>query len=177
MSNTGPQGLVSKKKRASSLFGAIIVEPEDHSPTARGRAFLWGGIVLGALLVIGLLTGGFGLLGGRHAPEEQPVLVRQGNKIIVPQGSSLRGRLTIVPVEARTVNPKLSLPGIVETDPTRTAAVLTPLAGRVVEVKVALGDRVTSGQVLALIDSPDLAQAYDDDDKATDTLHLTSKNL
>jgi cobalt-zinc-cadmium efflux system membrane fusion protein len=105
------------------------------------------------------------------------VLVRQGNKIIVPQGSSLRGRLTIVPVEARTVNPKLSLPGIVETDPTRTAAVLTPLAGRVVEVKVALGDRVTSGQVLALIDSPDLAQAYDDDDKATDTLHLTSKNL
>jgi membrane fusion protein, heavy metal efflux system len=31
--------------------------------------------------------------------------------------------------------------------------------------------------VLTLIDSPDLAQAYDDDDKAADTLRLTSKNL
>jgi cobalt-zinc-cadmium efflux system membrane fusion protein len=153
------------------------VELEDHSPTARGRAFLWGGIALGAVLVVGLLTGGFGLLGSRHAPEELPLLIRQGDKIVVPEGSALRQRLTVMSAETRTVNPRLSLPAVVESDPTRTAAVLTPLAGRIVEVKVALGDRVTQGQVLALIDSPDLAQAYDDDDKAADTLHLASKNL
>jgi cobalt-zinc-cadmium efflux system membrane fusion protein len=153
------------------------VELEDHSPTARGRAFLWGGIALGAVLVVGLLTGGFGLLGSRHAPEEVPLLIRQGDKIVVPEGSALRQRLTVMSAETRTVNPRLSLPAVVESDPTRTAAVLTPLAGRIVEVKVALGDRVTQGQVLALIDSPDLAQAYDDDDKAADTLHLASKNL
>jgi cobalt-zinc-cadmium efflux system membrane fusion protein len=153
------------------------VELEDHSPTARGRAFLWGGIALGAVLVIGLLTRGFGLLGSRHAPEEHPLFVRQGNGIVIPQDSSLRQRLTVMRAESRTVKPKLSFPGVVESDPTRTAAVLTPLAGRIVEVQVALGDRVTHGQVLALIDSPDLAQAYDDDDKATDTLRLTSKNL
>ena len=153
------------------------MELEDHSPTARGRAFLWGGIALGAVLVVGLLTGGFGLLGSRHAPEEVPLLIRQGDKIVVPEGSALRQRLTVMSAETRTVNPRLSLPAEVESDPTRTAAVLTPLAGRIVEVKVALGDRVTQGQVLALIDSPDLAQAYDDDDKAADTLHLASKNL
>ena len=153
------------------------MELEDHSPTARGRAFLWGGIALGAVLVVGLLTGGFGLLGSRHAPEELPLLIRQGDKIVVPEGSALRQRLTVMSAETRTVNPRLSLPAVVESDPTRTAAVLTPLAGRIVEVKVALGDRVTQGQVLALIDSPDLAQAYDDDDKAADTLHLASKNL
>lgn len=153
------------------------MELEDHSPTARGRAFLWGGIALGAVLVVGLLTGGFGLLGSRHAPEEVPLLIRQGDKIVVPEGSALRQRLTVMSAETRTVNPRLSLPAVVESDPTRTAAVLTPLAGRIVEVKVALGDRVTQGQVLALIDSPDLAQAYDDDDKAADTLHLASKNL
>ena len=68
------------------------------------------------------------------------------------------------------------LPAVVESDPARTAAVLTPLSGRVVALKVGLGDRVR-GQVLAVIDSPDLAQAYDDDDKAADTLKLTEKNL
>jgi membrane fusion protein, heavy metal efflux system len=51
------------------------------------------------------------------------------------------------------------------------------LGGRVVALKVALGERVTRGQVLVVIDSPDLAQAYGDDDKATDALRLTEKNL
>jgi cobalt-zinc-cadmium efflux system membrane fusion protein len=80
-------------------------------------------------------------------------------------------------VEAHTVSARLILPAVVESDPARTAAVLSPLAGRILEVKIGLGDRVTQGQALALIDSPDLAQAYDDDDKATDALRLSSKNL
>ena len=69
------------------------------------------------------------------------------------------------------------LPGIVEADPARTAAVLTPLGGRVVALKVALGDRVMRGQVVAVLDSAELGQAYADDDKASDTLKLTEKNL
>jgi len=69
------------------------------------------------------------------------------------------------------------LPAVVESDPTRTSAVLTPLSGRVLEVKVALGDRVTQGQVLAVVDSPDLGQAYDDNDKAADAFRLAAKNL
>jgi cobalt-zinc-cadmium efflux system membrane fusion protein len=36
---------------------------------------------------------------------------------------------------------------------------------------------VARGQVLAVIDSPDLGQAYDDDAKAADTAKLTEKNL
>jgi cobalt-zinc-cadmium efflux system membrane fusion protein len=69
------------------------------------------------------------------------------------------------------------LPGVIEADPARTAAVLTPLSGRVIALRVALGDRVQRGQVLAILDSPDLAQAYDDDDKATVAYKLTQKNL
>jgi len=104
-------------------------------------------------------------------------MVRQGDKIIVPEGSALRDRLTVQPASAQAVSPKLILPGIVESDPARTTAVLTPLSGRLVALKVALGDRVTRGQVLAVIDSPDLGQAYDDDAKAADTAKLTEKNL
>jgi membrane fusion protein, heavy metal efflux system len=150
----------------------------DHEPTFRGRAFLWGGAGLGLLFLAVFLTRGFGLFGGSGQGREEPqLMVRQGGKIIVPEGSALRDRLTVQPASAQAVSPKLVLPGIVESDPARTAAVLTPLSGRLVALKVALGDRVTRGQVLAVIDSPDLGQAYDDDAKAADTAKLTEKNL
>jgi cobalt-zinc-cadmium efflux system membrane fusion protein len=66
---------------------------------------------------------------------------------------------------------------VVESDPARTANVLPQLAGLVVELKVRLGDRVSKGQLLAVLDSADLAQAYDDYDKAVDAAKLTRKNL
>jgi cobalt-zinc-cadmium efflux system membrane fusion protein len=150
----------------------------DHEPTFWGRAFFWGGIGLGVLLLAALLTRGFGLWsGGAHGPAGPALLVRQGDKIIVPEGSPLRQQLSVMPAVTQMVSGTLTLPGIVESDPARTAAVLTPLGGRVLALKVALGDRVVRGQVLAVLDSADLAQAYADNDKAADSFHLTEMNL
>jgi membrane fusion protein, heavy metal efflux system len=150
----------------------------EHEPNSRGRAFLWGGVILGALFLVLALTRGFGLLGGgAKGPEEPDLMVRQGNKILVPEGSALRGRLSVEAAPAQAVSAKMVLPAVVESDPARTAAVLTPLGGRLISLKVGLGDRVARGQVLAVIDSPDLGQAYDDNAKAADTARLTEKNL
>lgn len=150
----------------------------DHQPSFRGGAFLWGGLGLGLLLLTALLTHGFGLLGGNGKSAAEPeLMVRQGDKILVPEGSALRARLRVMPVSVQPVSSKLLLPAVVESDPVRTAAVLTPLSGRLIALKVGLGDRVVRGQVLAVIDSPDLAQAYNDNDKAADTSRLTEKNL
>jgi len=150
----------------------------DHAPNAWGRSFLWGGILLGLLLVTVLLTHGFGLFGAGKPTDNGPaMLVRQGNQIVIPESSPLRKRLTVTPAHAEAVSAKLVLPAVVESDPARTAAVLTPLGGRVVEIKVALGDRVRQGQVLAVIDSPHLGQAFDENDKAADASQLTQKNL
>jgi len=143
-----------------------------------GRAFLFGGAALGVLVVAALFTKGFGLFDRKNGSEgETPLLIRQGDKTIVPEGSPLRQRLTVAPAAVQVASGKIALPGIVESNPAQTAAVLTPLAGRVVRLKVALGDRVEHGQELAVIDSPDLAQALDDDEKAVDALHLTERNL
>jgi len=150
----------------------------DHAPNTWGRSFFWGGIILGLLLVAVFLTHGFGLLGAGGPPDNGPAMLeRQGDKIVVPESSPLRKRLVVTPVHAEPVSAKLILPAVVESDPARTAAVLTPLGGRVLEIKVALGDRVHQGQVLAIIDSPDLGQANDDNDKAADAAQLTQKNL
>ena len=150
----------------------------EHQPAFRGRAFFWGGIGLGLLLVAVLLTHGFGLMGGAAKVTEGPAwMVRQGNKIVIPEGSPLRPRLTISPASADSIEPKLALPGIVESDPARTATVVPQLGGRVIDLKVRLGDRVVKGQVLAVLDSADLAQAYDDYDKAAVAFQLSEKNL
>ncbi len=135
-------------------------------------------IGVAAIGIAAYLSNGFGLFGGPPpAGPEQPLFVRNGDKIVVPEGSPLRGHLTVTATPAEPVSPKLVLPGIVESDPARTASVLSPLGGRIVELKVSLGDRVTKGQVLALIESPDLAQALEDDEKAKDAVDLTEKNL
>lgn len=104
-------------------------------------------------------------------------MTRQGDQILVPVGSALRNRLSVMPATVQPVELKLVLPAVLESDPARTALVLPALGGRVLELKVALGERVVRGQVLALIDSPDLAQAYDDNDKAADAGKLAEKIL
>src|SRR5579864_431677 len=150
---------------------------DEHALSPRGRAFFWGGIGAGLLLVVLLLTQGFGLWGSRGAPPETPALTHQGERILVPESSALRQKLLIEPAPADERAALIQAPGIVEADPARTVNVLPPGAGRVRELKVALGDRVQRGQVLASIDSPDVAQAYSDYDKAMAAAALAAKNL
>jgi cobalt-zinc-cadmium efflux system membrane fusion protein len=150
----------------------------DHQPAFRGRAFFWGGIGLGILLVVLLLTHGFGLWSGKAKAAAEPAwMLRQGDKIVIPEGSPLRSRLTVAAASAEAIGSTLSFPGAVETDPARTASVVPQLSGRVIDLKVRLGDRVSKGQVLVVLDSVDLAQAYGDFDKADAAFKLTQKNL
>lgn len=142
-----------------------------------GGLYLWVGIAVG-VVVIGLLYASkAGLFGGKEAPPPPPAVQRDGVKFIIPADSPLRSRLAFAPAATRAAGGKLSLPGVVEADPARTISVLPPLSGRLAELKVALGDRVAAGQVLAVIDSPDLAQAHADEEKAADVLSLAEKTL
>lgn len=108
---------------------------------------------------------------------ESAAVERDGTRVVVPEGSPVRGKLTIGPVGAETIQRKLVLPAVVEADPARTVKVLPPVTGRVTDLLVQLGERVTQGQDLAVIDSGDLAQAYADVEKAKSVVTLTKKTL
>jgi cobalt-zinc-cadmium efflux system membrane fusion protein len=111
------------------------------------------------------------------AVHESAAVVREGARISVPEGSPVRAKLAIGPVGEQDIQRKLVLPATVEADPARTVKVLPPVTGRVTELTVQLGERVTQGQDLAVIDSGDLAQAYADVEKAKSMLTLTKKAL
>ena len=100
-----------------------------------------------------------------------------GARITVPPTSPLRTKLGIAEVADRKIQRSLTLPAVVEADPGRTAKVLPSVAGRVIDLKVQLGARVAAGDVLAVIESGDLALAVSDLEKARSALTLTKQTL
>ncbi|GFZ91387.1 efflux RND transporter periplasmic adaptor subunit [Dyella caseinilytica] len=115
--------------------------------------------------------------GGDETGTPPPAFTADHGVYKVPDGSPLRKELVVQPVEMHQAPHAKIFPANVEADPTRTANVLPPLTGKVMELKVGLGDHVTRGQLLAVIDSGDLAQAYADVYKAKDALDLAKKTL
>lgn len=104
-------------------------------------------------------------------------LVRRQGKIFIPKGSPYRARITVAPVQQKNISRSKLVTGTVEADPARTVKILAPVAGRVNELSVSLGDTVKKGQRLATIDSGDLAQAVADAEKARATVKLTKSAL
>lgn len=130
-----------------------------------------------ALLAVAAAYRFFGDPVGHAAAPVKPLpLIRSGEAITVPEGSGLRDRLAIVPIAEKDISRELVLPAVVEADPARLVKVAPPLAGRITQLKVTLGERVKAGQPLVVIDSPDLAQAYSDYDRAKALLALALKN-
>jgi len=113
---------------------------------------------------------------GGGSADQTEVIRRQG-KIFIPEGSPYRKRITVAPVQQKSVSRSKLVTGAVEADPTRTVKILAPVAGRVADLSVALGDTVKKGQRLATIDSGDLAQAVADAEKARATVKLTKSAM
>ncbi len=150
----------------------------NRTMTAKGRRrLLFVGVAVAAIMA-GFAV--FSSMRGTRAADEPgpaPALVHQADRVIIPAGSPYLDRIAVATVEEKTVTPTLILPAAVEAEPARTVNILPPVTGKVVALMVQLGDQVAQGQPLAVIDSGDLAQAYADDDKAAETLRLTTQVL
>lgn len=141
----------------------------DASKRALVRQYVFASLVL---LLIGAVLGAaayrFATQESFHTAtlpstdENAPQLIKQGDRIVIPDNSPLRNQLMVVPVGQREVERNLTLPAVVEADPARLVKILPPLAGRITQLKVQLGQRVEKNQPLVVLDSPDLQAAYAD---------------
>ena len=83
----------------------------------------------------------------------------------------------LVKAETRQIPTVLTANGAIVPDITRTIHVTSLGSGRVVGLKVRLGDTVKKGQTLLIISSPDLSQAVGDWQKARADERLAGKSL
>jgi cobalt-zinc-cadmium efflux system membrane fusion protein len=77
-----------------------------------------------------------------------------------PAPAPSQPRVETAVVEFSPAHQALILSGKVAYGEDRYSKISSPLQGRVVEVRAHLGDRVKVGDVLLIVDSPDIAQAY-----------------
>jgi cobalt-zinc-cadmium efflux system membrane fusion protein len=83
----------------------------------------------------------------------------------------------LVSVESRKLANEIHVNGVVSPDVSRSVPVLSLAGGRVVEARARLGDEVKKGQVLLLIQSPDVAAAFSDYHKFAADEQLAHKQL
>ncbi len=102
---------------------------------------------------------------------------REGNLIVIPDNSPLRQRLKFDTARTENITLQLAAPAAVEANPDRYARVCPPLAGRIIQLNVRLGDAVHKGQLLATLNSPDFMAAQSDFTKAKSAFQLATRNF
>jgi cobalt-zinc-cadmium efflux system membrane fusion protein len=166
----------AKMSQSNSPGGhdGVPTRPPSRAGTILGLVLL----VAAGLGVYFLASRSVGLRAQEPPLRDAPVFFTvDGARITVPSASPLRNKLGIAEIADKKIQRSLTLPAVVEADPARTVKVLPPVAGRVIDLRVQLGARVAEGDVLAVIESSDLAQAISDLEKARSALTLTKQTL
>jgi cobalt-zinc-cadmium efflux system membrane fusion protein len=87
------------------------------------------------------------------------------------------GQFPVAPVQTKEVFDEIRANGVIAPDVNREVPVVSLGGGRVAEIKAKLGDYVNKGDVLLLINSPDLTQALSDYQKFKADEELARKQL
>jgi RND family efflux transporter MFP subunit len=117
------------------------------------------------MLAIGLFL--FGCNDPAAKPVAKPVADEHGHEdehtdrhvVLSPEAQKIAGVKTVV-ARTRDIQSSLILPGTVTSTTTGKAVVTPPIAGRLVQLNAKLGAPVMKGQVLAVIESPELAAEW-----------------
>jgi membrane fusion protein, heavy metal efflux system len=100
----------------------------------------------------------------------------ENGQIVFPEGSSQVASFATEAVK-ESGPLQLRLTGRLVWDENRTVRLYPPFAGRVLQILVKTGERVSRGQVLAKLASPDFGQAQADARRAQSDFALAEKNL
>ena len=84
-------------------------------------------------------------------------------------------RVTLGKAQTRAAGETVSAPGELHVDEDAYAEIAAPVAARVTKILVKPGDKVTVGQILVVLDSPDLAQSRAEVDAAKARLEIARK--
>lgn len=113
---------------------------------------------------------------GAPAGDKDAPVVGERRVVLTPEGLKLAG-LQLQTVEYHRMNDTLSVDGTVEPDPAGVVQITPRVAGRIVTLGPNMGDTVRRGQVLAVIQSDDLARVQADYQQAMSRAAVARANL
>jgi len=97
--------------------------------------------------------------GGGTGPGEVKIEEIHGDGVVQVEHPE---QFLLATVEQRPAVDELHVTGVVTPDVNRSVPVLSLAGGRAVDIRAKLGDVITKGQVLLVINSPDVSQAFAD---------------
>ncbi len=158
------------------------MESEKKAPSAKAP----GGNKLRNILIIGVVAlGGYYFLGGKdhwpfgepkHEEVEAPAAAQSGPPTLELTEKQLQA-IKIGKVGSRDFRIVKTAVGNVDFNQDQSTQVSSPYQGRIIQVFVYLGDRVTRGQPLFTLESPDLMSAASTLIQTAGVLDLTNANL
>ncbi|HCS51283.1 MAG TPA: hypothetical protein DIW81_06770 [Planctomycetaceae bacterium] len=97
--------------------------------------------------------------GSSEELSETSAELEESDTLILPEGKITAGNFASVPVEPRTVQHVHTVPGRLRYDQSKHVDVKAPMDGILTEVLVTPGDFVETGDLIAVIRSPEIGQA------------------
>jgi membrane fusion protein, heavy metal efflux system len=113
---------------------------------------------------------------GHRTPDENVSISFSGDTVIVPAGSAVNQKLSILKISTRDYNSELITTGIVKPLAGHLAHVSTPFDGRIVRSFVRLGEKVRDGAPLFEVNSSDYLESVRIFIQAGNQKELAKKN-
>jgi cobalt-zinc-cadmium efflux system membrane fusion protein len=128
--------------------------------------------VLNGLLISGFLAIFLTACGSKESVE--PVQ-ETADSNLVELSPTLQKQIQVIKVGNAEIRDLLRIPGSIQVDEQRTAKIGSPVTGRITDISAVLGQVVKQGQVLATVNSTELAQNQLDYIKALQQINLQAK--
>jgi cobalt-zinc-cadmium efflux system membrane fusion protein len=128
--------------------------------------------VLNGLLISGFLAIFLTACGSKESVE--PVQ-ETADSNLVELSPALQKQIQVIKVGNAEIRDLLRIPGSIQVDEQRTAKIGSPVTGRITDISAVLGQVVKQGQVLATVNSTELAQNQLDYIKALQQINLQAK--
>ena len=119
-----------------------------------------GGALIIALVVaamVGAIHHQFVSAHAGHGNEEVGEYDLDAPRIVTPETAKHIG-LKVEEVDSKPLEEVLEVSGVVRPDPDRNRAIVSRVAGKLIELRVQVGSAVKKGDVIAVMDSPELAK-------------------
>lgn len=159
-----------------------IEEVEETSAKNSVKAWIITAVIIGLVGLVGLglivkKTFSGEQVNAESAEKTDEHGKEEGKEVKLEPEMLNSANLQIEGVTSKTAVSMLTTTGTIEANPQKTQQITSLVSGRLEQINVGIGDKVSAGQTIAVVSSPQVAQMHGKMHEAETQLHLAERNL